>query len=161
MVGTMLRKGLDVMPIGQVPATYEDILRSTTLGHLATIGLDGRPQVNPVWFLWDGERVLLSVKANTVKYGNLRHDPRLAISFADPGNSMRYLEIRGEVIEFRLYRDLTFVNQLSQKYTGYDMNPAEHWEGALQAHGADRLVVGSIVGTESPESDQTPESGQA
>ena len=114
------------MPNGQVPASYEDILRSTTLGHLATIGPDGRPQVNPVWFLWDGEHVLLSVKAHTVKYRNLRRDPRLAISFADPGNPQRYLEIRGEVIEFRLYLDLSFVNQLSQKYTGHDMNPVEH-----------------------------------
>ena len=114
------------MPFGQVPASYEDLLQSTTLGHLATIGPDGRPQVNPVWFLCDGEHVLLSVKANTVKYRNLRRDPHLAMSFADPGNPIRYLEVRGEVVEFRLYLDLTFVNQLSQKYRGHDMDPSEH-----------------------------------
>lgn len=118
--------GVDTMPKGPVPANYQDILESTTLGHLATLGSDGRPQVNPVWFLWVGEHVLLSVKATTVKYRNLRRDPRLAISFADPSNPMRYIELRGEVEAFELYRDLTFVNRLARKYTGADMDPREH-----------------------------------
>ena len=38
------------MPRGEVPERYRDILASTALGPLATIGPDGRPQVNPVWF---------------------------------------------------------------------------------------------------------------
>jgi hypothetical protein len=36
------------MPAGEVPERYRDILASSALGHLATIGPDGRPQVNPV-----------------------------------------------------------------------------------------------------------------
>ena len=40
------------MPKGAVPERYLDILASTALGHLATIGPYGRPQVNPVQFLW-------------------------------------------------------------------------------------------------------------
>ena len=59
------------MPKGPVPARFHDILQSTTVAHLATIGADGRPQVNPVWFLWDGEHVLLSVKGIAVKYHNI------------------------------------------------------------------------------------------
>ena len=113
------------MPRGPVPESYHSILTSTTLGHLATIGGDGGPQVNPVWFLWDGEQVLLSVKSDTVKYRNLRRDPRLAISFLDPQNPLHYVELRGEVASFELYRDLTFVNRLARKYTGRDMNPRE------------------------------------
>src|SRR5262245_43182944 len=117
------------MPKGQVPAQYHDILETTTLGHLATLDAQGLPQVNPVWFIWDGDHILLSVKANTVKYRNLRHNPHLAISFQDPNQRERYVEIRGEVIEFELYEDLTFVNQLARKYTGADFQhgyPGEH-----------------------------------
>lgn len=113
------------MPRGPVPKQFHDILESTTLGHLATIGKDGRPQVNPVWFLWDGEHLLLGVKAETVKYRNLRRDPRLAVSCLDPNDAHHYVELRGEVTEFELYRDLTFVNQLARKYTGKDMDAAE------------------------------------
>ncbi|MCC6314867.1 MAG: pyridoxamine 5'-phosphate oxidase family protein, partial [Thermomicrobiales bacterium] len=39
------------MPRGPVPERYRDILESIALGHLATIDADGRPQVNPVWFI--------------------------------------------------------------------------------------------------------------
>ena len=114
------------MPRGAVPEAFHHILESTTLGHLATIGSNGQPQVNPVWFLWDGEHVLLGVKADTVKYRNLRRDSRVAISFLDPDNPGHYVEVRGEVETFELYRDLSFVNQLSRKYTGCDMDPAEN-----------------------------------
>lgn len=38
------------MPVGPVPERYHDILRSTTMGHLATTDAHGRPQVNPVRF---------------------------------------------------------------------------------------------------------------
>jgi PPOX class probable F420-dependent enzyme len=75
---------------------------------------------NPVWFLWDGELVLLSVKEETKKYRNLRRDPHLAISFLDLANPQRYVEIRGEAIAFELYETLEFVNLLAHKYTGAD-----------------------------------------
>jgi PPOX class probable F420-dependent enzyme len=117
------------MPKGRVPAQYHDILESTTLGHLATLDAEGLPQVNPVWFLWDGQHILISIKANTQKYRNLRRNPRLALSFHDLTQRERYVEIRGEVIEFELYEDLTFVNQLARKYTRADFQhgyPGEH-----------------------------------
>lgn len=109
-----------LMPKGPVPAEYHDILQSTVLGHMATTDETGRPEVNPVWFIWDGQHVLVSVKGATRKYRNLRRDPRVAISFPDPANPERYLEIRGEVTEFVLYETLEFVNELARKYTGED-----------------------------------------
>src|SRR5262245_22916243 len=117
------------MPRGRIPDRFADILESTTLGHLATVEEQGRPQVNPVWFLWDGEHVLLSVKPGTKKYRNLRRDPHVAISFLDPARPEHYVELRGEVIAFELYEDLTFVNLLARKYTGADFQhgyPGEH-----------------------------------
>lgn len=114
------------MPKGAVPDRYRDILESTALGHLATVDANGRPQVNPVWFIWDGERVLLSVKAETRKLRNLRGNPHVAMSFSDPVRPDRYLEIRGTAVEFELFDNLSWVNQLARKYTGADF-----------AHGAD------------------------
>ncbi len=113
------------MPSGAVSERYHPILESTAVGHLATIGPSGEPQVNPVWFLWDGEYVLLSVKAETVKYRNVLRDRRVAISISDPENSMHYVEVRGEVTAVELYRDLSFVNLLARKYTGRDMPDSE------------------------------------
>ena len=108
------------MPKGAVPDRYRDILDSKALGHLATLGPDGRPQVNPVWFISDGAHVYLSVKPDTGKYRNLRANPAVAMSVADPAHPDRYVEIRGEVVAFELYDTLAWVNQLAHKYTGAD-----------------------------------------
>src|SRR5215207_5224553 len=101
------------MPRGEVPEQYRDILASTALGHLATIGPDGRPQVNPVWFLSDGQSVFLSMTPETAKYRNLRANPAVAMSVEDPDRPDRYVEIRGEVVTFELYETLAWVNQLA------------------------------------------------
>ena len=108
------------MPKGRVPERYHDLRASKALGHLATIGADGRPQVNPVWFIFDGERFYLSVKADTVKYRNLRATPHVAMSVLDSERPGRYVEIRGEVEALELFDTLRWVNQLAHKYTGAD-----------------------------------------
>lgn len=106
------------MPLAPIPARFTPILESTTLGHLATVDDHGLPEVNPVWFLWDGEHLLLSVRAETRKYRHLRRDPHLAISLLDPTNPQHYLELRGEVVAFERFDTLDFVDLLSVKYTG-------------------------------------------
>ena len=117
------------MPKGEVAERYRDILESTALGHLATIGTDGRPQqVNPVWFIADGGHVYLSVKPDTLKYRNLRANPAVAMSFEDPANPDRYLEVRGEVVEFELFDTLVWVNELARKYTDADFSKGAEGE---------------------------------
>ena len=108
------------MPKAPVPERYRDILESRALGHLATIDPNGRPNVNPVWFLWDGEHVLLSIKPDTAKYRSLRADSNVALSVSDPSRPDLYVELRGTVVDFELFDNLSWVNQLSRKYTGSD-----------------------------------------
>jgi PPOX class probable F420-dependent enzyme len=108
------------MPKSPVPEEFRDLLKSRELAHLATVDAQGNPPVNPVWFIWDGQHLLLGVQEATAKYRNLRRNPHLAISILDPENPFRYLELRGKVIDFELYVDLSFVSELSRKYTGRD-----------------------------------------
>ena len=108
------------MPRGPLPSTHLDLLSSRILGQLATVDSGNRPQVNPVWFLWDGDNLLLSIKPDTAKFRNLQGNPAAALSVLDPKDSFRYLELRGSVIEFELYTTLEFVNLLAHKYTGAD-----------------------------------------
>jgi hypothetical protein len=37
-----------------IPDEYADLLTRPLFGHRATIRPDGTPQVNPMWFSWDG-----------------------------------------------------------------------------------------------------------
>ena len=101
-----------------IPAAFTDILVSTALAHVATIGPNGEPQSTPVWFVWDGERVLISQTEGQQKLKNLRRDPRVALSMVDPNNPNRNLEIRGHVESEVPDPDRSFVRQLSRKYLG-------------------------------------------
>ena len=40
-------------------------LDEETTAWLTTIGADGTPQPRPIWFLWDGETILIYSQPNT------------------------------------------------------------------------------------------------
>ncbi len=102
-----------------VPATYHDLLAAPALAHVATIGPDGAPQSTPVWFDWDGARLLLALALDRQKLRNLRRDPRLAVSMVDPSNPGRFLEIRGHAA-FESDPDRSVLARLVRRYTGSD-----------------------------------------
>ena len=104
-----------------IPESKLDLLQSNALAHVATLGPNGEPQNNPVWFDWDGEYLLFSQTTTRQKYRNLQKDPRVALSIVDPDNQYRYLEVRGTVVEFRPDPDFAFINRMSAKYTGNDV----------------------------------------
>jgi PPOX class probable F420-dependent enzyme len=106
-----------------VPEDYKDLLSSTALVHVATIGPKDEPQSNPVWFDWDGEHVKFSQTKTRQKYRNLNRNPRIALSVVDPQNPYRYLEIRGEVTQIEEDPDLDFIDSMAKKYLGLDKYP--------------------------------------
>jgi len=106
-----------------IPEGYEDILESTALVHVATIGPHGEPQNNPVWFGWDGEHVKFSQTKGRQKYRNLGRDPRIAFSIVNPENAYRYIEILGEVARIEEDPNLDFINAMAKKYLGMDKYP--------------------------------------
>ncbi len=106
-----------------IPEGYEDLLESTALVHVATVGPHGEPQNNPVWFDWDGEHVKFSQTKTRQKYRNLQRNPRLALSVVDLENPYRYLEIRGEVARIEEDPNLDFINSMAKKYLGMDKYP--------------------------------------
>ena len=106
-----------------IPEGYEDLLSSTALAHVATIGPHGEPQNNPVWFGWDGQHLKFSQTKVRQKYRNLSRDPRVALSIVDPENPYRYLEVRGEVEKVEEDPNLDFINAMAKKYLGMDRYP--------------------------------------
>jgi PPOX class probable F420-dependent enzyme len=106
-----------------IPEGYEDILESTALAHVATIGPHGEPQNNPMWFDWNGEHVKFSQTKTRQKYQNLNRDRRIALSIVDPENLYRYLEIRGEVVRIEEDPNIDFISAMAKKYLGLDKYP--------------------------------------
>ena len=106
-----------------IPKEYENLLYTTALAHIATIGPNGEPQSTPVWFDYDGTNIRFSQTKNRQKYRNLLRDPRIALSIVDPTNPYRYLEIRGKVAHIDEDPNLHFINSMAKKYLGKDTYP--------------------------------------
>jgi len=107
-----------------IPEQYADLLDSTALAHIATVGPDGAPKSSPVWFGWDGTFLRFAqVTGYTQRVRNLEREPRLALSIVDPANPYRYLEVRGRVERIEPDPDWTFINSMTQKYLNQDRYP--------------------------------------
>jgi len=102
---------------------YADLLTSKALANVATLGPGGEPQVNPVWFDWDGTHLRFSNTTARQKYRNVQRDPRVAVLIVDPANPLRYLEIRGRVAAVEPDPDLDFISRMSKKYIDVDRYP--------------------------------------
>ncbi len=46
---------------------------------LTTVDAGGRPRTSPVWFLWDGETVLVYSMSGTARTRNLQANPRVSL----------------------------------------------------------------------------------
>ena len=117
-----------------IPDDLTDLLEGQRFAHVATIGPDGEPQSNPVWFGWDGRHILISQVPGRQKLENLRRDPRIALSIMDFDNPQRYLEIRGVVVAIDDDDDYAFVDSLAKRYMGVEKYPHQPGEQRLIVH---------------------------
>lgn len=77
------------------PASHRHLLDQPLFAHLATARPDGAPQTNPMWFLYEEGRILMTHTRERQKFRNLERDARFALSIVDPANPYSYLEVRG------------------------------------------------------------------
>lgn len=60
-------------------------LRRDSVVWLSSIQTDGRPHLVPLWFVWDGERIVAFSKPRARKIDNLRGNPRVMVAVGTPG----------------------------------------------------------------------------
>ncbi|MGW0708828.1 TIGR03618 family F420-dependent PPOX class oxidoreductase [Streptomyces sp. NPDC002643] len=108
--------------------------------HLATVGLDGAPQVSPMWvdIEVDGETgggmadgmadgrdyVMVNTSVGRVKEENLRRNPYVSLSHIDAENPYDRAEIRGRVARFVEGEEASrSMDRLTRKYIGQERYP--------------------------------------
>jgi PPOX class probable F420-dependent enzyme len=64
-------------------AQIETFLAQPRNAMVAGLRRDGRPQMTPNWFFWDGERFYVSTTRTRRKYVNFRRDPRVQLAIDD------------------------------------------------------------------------------
>jgi PPOX class probable F420-dependent enzyme len=67
---------------------------------LGTIRKDGSPQLNPMWFYWNGEVFYISTTKTRFKYTHLQRDPRVTLCIDDAtGYKTVIVEGRAAIVE--------------------------------------------------------------
>lgn len=75
--------------------TIDPALLDNTIAVLTTIGRDGDPQMTAVWFLVEGDGILVSAAARRQKTKNLAANPMCSLLVFHPESNDYYVEIRG------------------------------------------------------------------
>ena len=102
-----------------IPEKVQDWLKGKNFWHLATLHPDGSPQSSPVWGTTDGTYVIVNSAKGRVKDRNVRRDPRVALSAADPENPYEAVEIQGKVVEIIDGQPAEDgIDDLAEKYLG-------------------------------------------
>jgi PPOX class probable F420-dependent enzyme len=65
--------------------SVEAALRHDPVVWLSSVQSDGRPHLVPVWFHWDGERIVAFSKPRARKVDNLRDQPCVMLAVGTPG----------------------------------------------------------------------------
>ena len=98
---------------------------------LTTVMPDGCPQTSVVWCDFDGDVVLVNTMRGFQKERNMRRNPKVTLLCYDPRQQLRYLEIRGLVVEMTSNGAAIHLDALASKYLGRtvryfgDVVPAE------------------------------------
>jgi PPOX class probable F420-dependent enzyme len=71
-------------------------LRAELMLWLSTVRPDGRPHLVPVWFLWDGETILIFSQPNQQKLRNLQHNPNVVVALDTAGQGDDVVMIEGK-----------------------------------------------------------------
>jgi PPOX class probable F420-dependent enzyme len=111
--------------MAEIPEGIRDLVERPLYASLGTTRPDGSPQVNPMWFVWDGEFLWFTHTNRRQKFKNLEHEPRVSISIFDPDQPYRYTEIRGVVDHIDPDPEAKLYQRLSERYQGKPTTPPD------------------------------------
>lgn len=92
-------------------AEIDQFLQAPRFAIVGTNRVNGPPQLTPVWYLYEGGRVYVSMYVNSAKYRNLRRDPRISICIAGDNPDARAVMFYGTV-ELFLERSASWVDEI-------------------------------------------------
>jgi hypothetical protein len=83
----------------EIPASHRDLVQCPPVAALTTGMADDSSQTSVVCCDFDGQCVRVNTMRGFVKERNMRRNPRVTLWCYDPHQPLRYLEVRGTVVE--------------------------------------------------------------
>lgn len=102
----------------EIPESFRDLLNGPRVAALSTIMPDGQIQTTVVWCNFDGTHVLVNTMRGFRKEKNMRLNPKVTLLCYDPCQPLRYLEVRGRVVEMTEEGALEHLDNICELYTG-------------------------------------------
>ena len=101
-----------------VPDSYADLVDGPPVAALTTIMPDGKPQTTVVWCNFDGNYVMVNTMKGFRKEKNMRLNPKVTLLCYDPRQPLRFIEIRGRVVDMTEEGAIEHLDGLCELYTG-------------------------------------------
>ena len=101
----------------------ERLFRENNLIFIATINLDGSPQLTPVWGDYQDDHILVSTAEGRIKHRNVLHDSRVAVCVVSHENPLDMTTIRGNVVDIISDYDYAHADKLTKKYMNLPKYP--------------------------------------
>lgn len=103
---------------GEIPASHRDLVECPPVAALSTVTRDGYPQTSVVWCDFDGECVRVNTMRRFAKLRNMLRNPRVTLLCYEPSQPLRYLEVRGTVVEMTEEGAGRHLDEIASRYVG-------------------------------------------
>jgi PPOX class probable F420-dependent enzyme len=105
-------------PGGMTREQIEQFLAEPRNVMVAAIRRDGRPQMTPNWFYWDGSRFYISTTRTRRKFTNFTRDPRVQLAI-DDSTGFRTVLLDGTVEMWEDHEQgMPYFKQITKKHRG-------------------------------------------
>jgi PPOX class probable F420-dependent enzyme len=106
-------------------AAVRAFLEPPRFASLATLDPDGTPRQSVVWYLLDGDHLVVNSKIGRRWPANLVRDPRVAISVVDQADGYSWVGLSGRVVEVEEDRDRALADIAAMARRYHDAAKAE------------------------------------
>jgi PPOX class probable F420-dependent enzyme len=116
-----------ITSLDELDPIYKQLLDRPVTAVVAVVGSDGRPNLTPMWFDYEGDTVLVNVAAQRRKVGWVRANPFFTMVLMNPENPYHWVNIRcrvaREISEDDPEDGKRVTAQLDKIWTKYTQNP--------------------------------------
>jgi len=117
----------EVRSLSELEPVYRQLLDEPVTMILAVTGRDGRPNLTPMWFDYEGDKVLVNVAAHRRKTQWIRENPQLTLILMNPKNPYHWVSMRcrveREISEDDPEEGVRVTRQLDKIWIKYTQNP--------------------------------------
>ena len=114
----------EVASISDLPETYKQLMDKPIPVVMAVMGGDGRPNLTPMWFDYEGDKVLVNVAEHRKKTEWIRKTPQITLLLLNPANMYHWMSLK-VTVERELHEDgpdgaqvTAQLNRIWKKYIG-------------------------------------------